>query len=368
MFWKKKKPSKDFLENMKEINSEAESAIINYLADGLLVFNKDNRLSLINPQAEKLLKVEKEEVLGKGILELNPFPSFKPLVSLLGGGLRKLSREELKIKDNFILEISSIKGNKIGTLVILHDVSREKLIENMKSEFVTVAAHQLRTPTSAVKWSLRMLLDGDLGKLAEKQEEVIEKAYLTNDKVIKLITNLLNVASIEEGKFLSKVVLADLGQLLQSVIEEHRELIKKKKLKLEFKKSKGLLKIMLDTEKMKIAFRNILDNAVKYTQQGDKVLVSVKSNVKEIEVEVEDTGVGIPKNEQEKVFTKFFRAENVLRIETEGTGLGLFIAKNIIEAHGGKIWFQSEQGKGSTFSFSLPVKKRFGEFLTPDFY
>lgn len=370
MFWGKKENNIEF---EKDITEEEILFIINHFADGLLVFDKNSNLSLINPKAEDLLEVKKEQVLGRQILTLNSFPNFGPLVSFLSGGIKEVSRQELQIKENFILEITAIpmiiKGNKIGSLVILHDVSREKLIERMKSEFVTVAAHQLRTPTSAVKWSLRTLLDGDLGELPENQKELIKKTYMTNDKVINLINNLLNVASIEEGKYLSEVVLANPQELIQSVVDEYEDLIKRKKLNFEFRKPKEKPpKVMLDVEKMKIAVRNVLDNAVKYTREGGKVTIFLKVSKEEIEVQIWDTGIGIPKFQQEKVFSKFFRGSGAMKMETEGTGLGLFVSKNIIKAHGGRIWFKSEEGKGTTFYFTIPVKEKFGEFLTEEFY
>jgi len=120
---------------------------------------------------------------------------------------------------------------------------------------------------------------------------------------------------------------------------------------------------MLDVEKMRLAINNLVDNAIRYTPPGGRVTVSLSYDKKEIEFSVKDTGVGIPKDQQERVFTKFFRGANVMRMATEGTGLGLFITKNIIEAHGGKIWFESEENVGTTFHFTIPLKEEFGEFL-----
>jgi len=374
MFWKKENKKKESFGDIEDIREVGDDTIItNYLTDGLLVFDKNSRLFLVNPQAERLLEVRKEKILGKSILELNRFPSFKPLVSLLGGEIREFFRKELQIRVNFILEITTVpmtaEEKKVGTLVILHNVTREKLVDRMKSEFVTLAAHQLRTPASAVKWSMQILLEEDLGKLNEKQREIIEKTYKTNDKMIKLVKDLLNLAQIEEGKYLTKITLSSIEDVIQSVVDAHKEEIKKRKLKFEFKKPKEQLpELMLDVEKMKTAIRNIFDNALKYTLPGGKVSISLKRDVKDIEIQIRDTGMGIPQEQQARVFTKFFRGVNIMKKETEGTGLGLFISKNIIEAHGGRIWFESEEGKGSTFYFTIPVKERFGEFLTEEFY
>jgi len=389
MFWRKKREKReektkeefyeDFLKEMSEETEAAEEetkkilAVVTYLADGLLVFDKNSKLSLMNPQAAKLLKIESEKVLGQPILALSRFPNFQPLISFLGGGIREVSKKEIAIKENFILEVSSVsmivKKEKIGSLVILHDVSKEKLVERMKSEFVTLAAHQLRTPASIVKWTTRMLLDGEMGEMTREQKEEIEKAYKTNEKMIRLVDDLLNVAQIEAGQYLSKLVLSNIEEVIQSVINFYGEKIKQKNLKFQFQKSEEKLpQVMLDKEKMIIAIKNILDNAVRYTSAGGSVIISIKMRIEEIEVQIQDTGLGIPRNQQNKVFAKFFRATNIKKIDTEGTGLGLYIAKNIIEAHGGRLWFESEKGKGSTFYFIIPVKEKFGEFLTKEFY
>lgn len=371
MLWKNKK-EKNKQEPLKEFFKD-ETSIINYLTDGLLVFDKNSKISLINDQAEEFFGVGREKILEKSILELSRFPNFRSLVTLLGGGIKEFSRKELQIRENFILEITTvpiiIKEEKISTLVILHDVTREKLVDRMKSEFVTLAAHQLRTPSSAVKWSMRMLLDGDLGELTEEQKKITEQAYNTNNKVIKLINDLLNVAQIEEGKYLTEITLSNIENVIQPIMESYRSELKRKKLKLELKKPKEELpRLMLDVEKMEIAIKNIFDNAVRYSFPGGKIIISLKMGKKEVEVRIKDTGMGIPQGQQAKVFTKFFRGANIMKVDTEGTGLGLYISKNIIEAHGGRIWFESKEGKGSTFYFTVPVKERFGEFITEKFY
>jgi signal transduction histidine kinase len=228
----------------------------------------------------------------------------------------------------------------------------------MKTEFVSLAAHQLRTPLSAIKWTLRMLLDGDFGEITEEQRGFIEKTYGSNERMISLINDLLNVTRIEEGRYLYKPVLTQIENVVQFVINSFKEETRRKKIRLEFKKPrKKLPQVKVDVERIRLAINNILDNAIRYTPVGGKVTTFLKCGKKEIELQVQDTGVGIPEDQKERVFTKFFRGANVMRMATEGTGLGLFIAKNIIEAHDGRIWFESEKDKGSVFHFTLPIKK-----------
>jgi len=342
--------------------------IIANFADGLLVFDKENKVSLINPKAIEFFKIKSNNIIGKSVSELNQVPAFNPLIKIIGAELTEFFRKEFTLRKNLVLEATALplieEKEKRGTLVVLHDVTREKLIEKMKTEFVSLAAHQLRTPLSAIKWTLKMLLDGDLGEITKEQRDFVEKTYQSNERMISLINDLLNVTRIEEGRYLYKPQLSQIEKVIQPVIASYQDEIKKKKIKFDFKKPKKKLpKVKIDIEKIKLAIQNFLDNAIKYTPPGGKVTVSLRSIEKGIEFQVRDTGVGIPEDQRDRVFTKFFRATNVMRMETEGSGLGLYIAKNIIEAHGGKVGFESKEGEGTTFYFTLPVEEEFREFL-----
>jgi len=362
----------NILEDTEEARRKAEEerdktrTIISNFVDGLLVFDKENKLSLINPRAERFLGVKTEKIIGKSILELAKNFRLNPLIGLvkeksgLNQEIKKVYRQELFVSEELVLEVSTTpiisEEEKLGTLVILHDITREKMIEKMKTEFVSIAAHQLRTPLSAIKWSLKMLLEGDLGTISKEQREFIEKTYKANERMIALINDLLNVSRIEEGKFLYRPVLSDIEAITQSVINFYKEEIEKKKIKFNFRKPKKKIpRVKVDVEKIKLAIQNLLENAIRYTPIGGRITISLKTNKKTVKFQIKDTGIGIPKKQQERIFTKFFRGANAIRMETEGSGLGLFITKNIIEAHGGKIWFESEEGKGTTFFFTLPL-------------
>ena len=333
--------------------------IINNFSDGLLVFNRERCLALINPQAKEFLNVESEEVVNKHISEIHKFGDFGKLIDLLGEEKKEMFREELIIRKNLVLEVSAIfimRGReRTGRLVSLHNITREKMIENMKTEFVSISAHQLRTPLSAIKWTLRMLLDGDLGAVTEKQKEFLEKTYKSNERMITLINDLLNVTRIEEGRYIFKVFLFDIQEICQTVADSFREMAKQRNIKLVFQQpDEKLPKVKLDKEKITLAIQNLVENALKYTPCNGEVTISLKSANMKAELCVKDTGIGVPKDQLDRVFSKFFRGANVLKINTEGTGLGLYIARNIVEAHKGRIWFQSKEGQGSTFCFSLP--------------
>jgi len=361
----------NILEDVDEARIKAEEekdktlTIISNFADGLIVFDKENKLTLINPQMEDFLAVEGKKVLSRSLSELRTSTPFEALLNLLTRGekIRRIHRKELSFRENLMLEVSTVplerEREEIGTLVIAHDITREKRIEQLKTEFVSLSAHQLRTPLSAIKWTLRMLLDGDLGEITAEQRNYLEKTAGSTERMIVLINDLLNVTRIEEGRYLYKPVPLLLEPIVQSVVDSYKDEIKQKKIKFKFSKPKELPPIQLDEEKIKLAIQNIFDNAVRYTPAGGEVKVSLKYDKKKWEVvsSVQDSGIGIPKDQQERVFTKFFRGSNAMRTATEGSGLGLYITKHIIEAHGGRIWFKSEVNKGSTFSFTLPVKE-----------
>ena len=364
----------NILEDIEEARARAVEernktlSIIANFADGLLVFNKDSSLSLINPTAESFFEVRATEVIGKSLVKLVEFPLFKSMVDLLVRESKGLFRRELKVEEALVLEISTVpitRGKKsLGTLVILHDITREKEIEKMKSEFVSLAAHQLRTPLSAIKWTLKMVLDGDIGKITEEQREYLEKSYISNERMIALINDLLNVSRIEEGRYLYKPDYVQFEDLVVSVIDNYQRELEAKKIKFKFEKPKEKIpKLKIDAEKMRLAVTNLLDNAIRYTSLKGEVVVSLKQIDNKLQFSIKDSGIGIPKNQQKRVFGKFFRAANAMKKETEGSGLGLFIVKNIIEAHKGMVWFESEERKGTAFHFSLPLEEENKDLL-----
>ena len=347
--------------NQGEVGEAKTLTIIDNLADGLMVFDSQTKLSLINPAARKIFEVE-IDVLGKRIDEFLKYPVLKNLFYLLGEEIKEVFRKELEIKKNLILEITSLpivkEERRTGSLVIIRDITREKRIERMKTEFVSISAHQLRTPLSAIRWSLEALSKEKLGKLTEEQKETVKEANDSIKRILHLVDDLLDVVKIEEGRHLYNLIFSDLEEVINSVIASYQNEIKERQIKFQFRvPSKKLPEVKIDVEKITLAIQNLLENAIRYNLPGGLITISLSLKEKEIEFSIEDSGIGIPKNQQQDVFEKFFRGENAVKIETEGNGLGLFIVRNIIEAHGGKIWFESEEGKGTTFSFRLPLKE-----------
>jgi len=358
----------NILEDVEEERKKAEEeknktlAIVENFADGLLMFDKGKTLILINPQAEIFLGVKRDNVLSKKSEALAGFPEFKKIFDIIGTEIQPCFRKEISFSESLILELTSLpiflEGEGIGYLLILHDITREKYVEQIKTEFVSLAAHQLRTPLSAIKWSLKMILDGDLGPLPKEQADFLHKALLSNERLIHLVNDLLDVTRIEEGRFIYKSEEKEIAKIVETVFNSYLDLAKEKEISLELEKLKDEFPLIrVDEEKIKLAVQNLIENAMIYTLPKGKVKVTMDIKNGDFFFSVQDTGIGIPKEVQERIFTKFFRASNAAKIDTEGSGLGLFITKNIIEAHGGKIWFESEEGKGTTFYFTLPVSK-----------
>jgi signal transduction histidine kinase len=357
----------NILEDVEESRSQAVEeknktlAIITNFTDGLLFFNENNNLVLINPVAEDLLDVRAIEVISSSLLKKTSFPRFEKAINILReSGDKKIFRKEVEIGENLIIEVSAVKiergDKKIGTLLALHDVTREKLVERLKTEFVSLSAHQLRTPLSAIKWTLKMILDGDMGKINEEQRDLLTKTYESNERMISLINDLLSVTRIEEGRYVYKKEAVDLKEIVGNIVKNYKEEAKRRGINFNFNDPKEKLpKAKVDVEKIKLAITNLIDNAIRYTPEGGKVIASLEKKNKSLEFSVKDSGIGVPEDQQQRLFTKFFRASSAVRIETEGSGLGLFICKNIIEAHNGEVWFESEEGKGSKFYFSIPV-------------
>ena len=230
------------------------------------------------------------------------------------------------------------------------------LDKKRKTDFIALAVHKLKTPMSSVKLSLEMLLEGDFGELNNEQKRIIERAYQRNNTLIYLANDLLNLAKVEANHYYN-LTSVNFENLIKSIVDFEQEEIKKKEVKVNIKWPKTKLpKIILDKEKMFLAIQNIFDNAVKYSKNGGEINISFSSNDKNLELKIEDYGIGILENDKEKLFTEFFRGENAKELDPMGSGLGLYIAKIIIKDHNGKIWFESKEDKGSAFFVNLPIK------------
>lgn len=230
-------------------------------------------------------------------------------------------------------------------------------IENIKSDFVSLASHQLRTPLSAIKWFAEMLLAQKQGKLNAKQLEYLRDIYRSNERAINLVNDLLDVSRIQEGQIHLEFRPTKVEKVIEEIIDSFNTLIKASQVSINFEILNGPLPpIETDQEKLKRIIINLLSNSIKYTPAQGNIHMAVEKSNDHLTVSVSDSGVGIPKEDQSKIFNKFFRSQNVIKLAPDGTGLGLFIAKSLVEAMGGQINFKSKEGKGTAFYVKLPLE------------
>jgi signal transduction histidine kinase len=229
-----------------------------------------------------------------------------------------------------------------------------KALDETKDEFISMASHQLRTPLTAVKGYVSMVVEGDAGKLNKQQKELLDQAFMSSQRMVYLIADLLNVSRLRTGKFVIENKQTNLADVVEAEIEQLKQAAAGKNQTLTYAKPAKFIDLMLDETKMRQVIMNFTDNALHYTPKDGHITVSLQDLGNSIEFTVVDDGLGVPKSEQHNLFTKFFRAGNARRARPDGTGLGLFMAKKVVVAQGGAIIFSSQEGKGSTFGFTLP--------------
>ncbi len=235
-------------------------------------------------------------------------------------------------------------------------IVKEHELNRAKSEFVSLTSHQLKTPLTIIKWYIEMLGAGYAGNSAKKQKEYLEKIYNNTQRMVELIDAFLNVSRLELGVFSIKNEPLNLKNKMESILRDFAPKLKEKKLKLSQAYTKSNFAFSADAKMIQIIFENLISNAVKYTSRGGTIRVKMQKKGNEISIGVEDTGIGIPTEQQSKIFTKFFRADNASSYKADGTGLGLYIVKTMVEKIGGKIWFKSTENKGTIFYVAIPLK------------
>ncbi|EKE15934.1 MAG: histidine kinase [uncultured bacterium] len=241
---------------------------------------------------------------------------------------------------------------------IIKSVDEIAKLNKMKTEFVSIASHQLKTPLSEISWEAELLTSKLSEGLNEKQKEVIKNITSSNSRMIRLVNDLLDVARIDQGRLPLMKEELDLVNLIGEVVENNRTLSNARNTKVEVANYGKIPKIMGDRRRMTVVLDNIISNSIKYTKEKGTVNIAITPEADKIIVCVKDEGIGISRKEQKDIFKKFFRGINAVRTQTEGTGLGLYIAKNTVVQSGGDMWFDSEENVGSTFCFSLPLKTK----------
>lgn len=360
---------------MKDFEMET---IMENIRDGVIIYDTNFTILSMNEAALKITGISTEETLGKTIepgLINNPrlrtltqiiFPSLAPSMATISANgwpqIIDITLEEPRTELRTVLNrVINDKNEVVAFMKLVTDMTREKGVLDSKSEFISVAAHQLRTPLTAINWSfesLNKILGGEKPDMAEAANLAKEGWQLT-ERSLKIVNDLLNAARIEEGRFGFNFEETDLAEFVGIITKQSELAAKEYGIKIVFSPGNQVFRVRIDKELMGIAFANLLDNAMKYNVKNGEVVVSLESDPVSYyaKLVIKDTGVGIPEEEIKKLFQKFYRGTNVIQMEPNGSGLGLYITKNIIEGQGGKISVISQPGRGTSFSVILPTIK-----------
>jgi signal transduction histidine kinase len=239
--------------------------------------------------------------------------------------------------------------------VVYHDISREALADRLKTEFIATASHELRTPLTSIRGYVDLLLLGTLGPLSQPQGDFLKVVKNNVAQLVELIDDLLDVSEAEGGEIRLRREPVDVAEVLYEVGESLYSQFTERSISLAIDVQAGLPALMADRKRLRQIAVNLVANACKYTTTGGHVDVLLRNGGDRLRVDVRDTGVGITESARPHIFTPFYRADNPLRDEVGGTGLGLSITKKLVELHGGEIWFETSEGQGTTFSFTLPI-------------
>jgi PAS domain S-box-containing protein len=358
--------------------------------DGVIMTSPDQNIIYYNKACEILSGYTQKEVLNKDINKFLVSP--KTPKELLAKIKRTINAGDTFITEDIMIRTKDGKDIEVELSIfpiqedgqiqffvgLLQDISKRKEIDRVKTEFVSLASHQLRTPLSSINWYTEMLLAEDVGKVNDKQKKYLNEIYYGNQRMIELVNALLNVSRLELGTFVVEPEPTNIVALIRSVMDEQKLAIDNKKITFKLHFAEDLPIIEADTKLLRMVFQNLLSNSIKYTPELGLIELSLymvkkgqsvdahRANEDSIAFKISDTGYGIPKGQQDKIFTKLFRADNVREYDTEGTGLGLYIVKSIINHSGGKIWFESpsfakvpegnmEENLGTTFYVTIPL-------------
>lgn len=352
----------------EKINQEKEKfeTLLMSIGDGVFGIDKEQKIVYFNKQAEKISGYKSSSVLGKYYYDILKFVKVKDkteniefIRKALSGKasdmgnhtvLIRKDKSEVPVADS-ATPIKDKKGNILGAIVVFRDASKERELDRAKSELVSFAGHQLKAPLTYLAGNVEMLKER---KLDVESSKLADEIALGVNEMKKLVSDVLNISRIEQGDIELKPEPTQLEEVVDEILKESAVLTEKRNIKIEFTNpSTPLSDIMLDPKYIHEVFKNIISNAIKYTK--DTITISLDRKGDDIIFKCADNGIGIPKSEQSKIFTKFYTASNTSKIETKGTGLGLSIAKVLIEKMNGRIWFESEENKGSTFYISLPL-------------
>ncbi|MFC1708961.1 ATP-binding protein [Candidatus Omnitrophota bacterium] len=353
----------DVNKKFNDISSEKKQteSIVRSMAEGLVLVNDKGEVILMNPAAEQLLGVKKEDKIGKPINEDLKEEQLLSLVKESSSGEKEIEINSKNVDTKKVLRSSGAviedeNGRTVGMLSVLSDVTKQRELDEMKKNFISSVSHELRTPIVAMEKSLSVMFDPSAGPLTENQKQFLGIAKRNMKRLDYLINDLLDLSRLEAKKMPICLEPNSIEKTITETCETLDTWATTKEIKLEKSFAEGLPEIKFDKNRIVQVLTNLIGNAIKFTPREGKVVVEAKpmNGKKGVEISVIDTGIGIAKEDLEKVFDKFQQVGEKNPTDISGTGLGLAIVNEIIALHEGKIWVESEKGKGAKFTFTLP--------------
>ncbi len=378
----KERESKSILSRLYGVNAELQhdkavyQAILSSIGEGLVVVDKTAKITLINQAAADMLLVDREIVTGRNYydvvvtknrnnqivpLEARPIKlaltSGQQQIRTMSDGLQYVRYDGTSMPVSITASPVKLNDRIVAGVSTFQDISTEMQLDRTKSEIISIASHQLRTPLTAIKW-----LSEQLAKPVRKMSRATQKTYLqrihaSNERMIALVNDLLNVSQIDLGTISLNLEPFDLTRTINEVLNELDSQIQLKHIKIHKHIGPGLDAVFTDPRHIQVILQNLLANAVKYSPNDHSITITAKHQGTHLHLAVQDTGYGIPSAQQGKIFTKLFRADNARKQVSDGSGLGLYVGKAMVDQLGGKIWFESIEDKGTVFFVTLPWKR-----------
>lgn len=351
--------------------------ILSSIIDGIIALDFNKNVIFINKSTEEITGYAQKEIQGKPIDQIiHLFSDTDEILSRtycqgsFNQSAKLIGKNGKQTKVNIMTaQITNTAGTNLNCILILHDLSKEEELEQMKLDFVSMASHELKTPLTSIVGYLSVFLDESRGKVPEESLGLVQKAFVAAQQLQTLIQNLLNVNKIEREQLSVSPQPLDYLPVLTKAVEDLRSQANQKNIVLELIPPQNLPKVIGDPIRLGEVITNLVANAINYTNAGGKVQVFTETSPVEVQTTVSDTGIGIPKEAIGHLFNKFYRVTNQAQQSSgKGTGLGLYISRSIIEKLHGKIWVESEEGKGSRFSFTLPAATQSSQTLNEDRY
>ena len=359
-----------------DVNSRRErwEAVFRFTDEGIVIFDRDERIVGFNPASTQITHFSAPEAVGEPFTKVvksvtmdgTDLSAVSPIHRVLAEGITITGQEQLLETKSGARTWTSISyspifddaGRVTSGIAIIRNVQKDHEVEEIKSDFISIVSHELRTPLTAIKGFLSMVLKRDFGDLAPKQYHYLSLVYQSNQRMIDLVEDILNVSNIESGKLSLSVKPVAMETIVSEVVSELAAKAAGRQIMIKVNRRHKLPLVLADETRLHQILLNLVDNAIKYSAAETEVSIDFKVQDDELVTSIGDRGVGISPGQADRLFTKFGRIYNTMSVQAGGSGLGLYIVKNLVELHGGRIFVTNRTGGGTKFSFSLPVAKQ----------